>query len=268
MIFDDNWKRVLIVLGTFDEYDNRVCALASELVLKLDKDKYDPLVRELIKVVAELLKMNLAKIGRLMFLELEGINRTMMRIVGRYDSSQVVERWAVVEQRRKGVLAAMSDRLAMSCVAGEIEELVDCVNQAGASTFAAIYLRNYRKKYAPGLDFLAQANALLSGNSKKDCEYVSAVVLIGVALEKSLRVMCEKAIPKIPTVMGNGRNKMMTKMAEDLKSSGVITLVQFRQLESWIAIRNAVAHGEVESVTCSDVKSMLEGVRAFLKTSS
>lgn len=116
----------------------------------------------------------------------------------------------------------------------------------------------------PELDFLRQANALLIGGDEKEGSYVSAAVLIGVTLEKSLRAMCEKAIPRIPTVLDNGRSKMMGRMINDLKMAAAINEVQFRQLESWNAIRNAAAHGMTDQISKNDVLVMLQGVRGFL----
>lgn len=264
LVFDDTWRKALIVLGTFDEYDAKVCAIVSEFVGRYDQDKYHPVIRASVKLVANLLKLDLAGIGRGAFSNLDGIAKVMMRLASKYDFPRAVEQWAIVEQKRERVLAALSGECPARDIAEEIDVLIDCVNQAGAATFAAIYFQRHRRGLMPELDFLRQANALLIGGDEKEGSYVSAAVLIGVTLEKSLRAMCEKAIPRIPTVLDNGRSKMMGRMINDLKMAAAINEVQFRQLESWNAIRNAAAHGMTDQISKNDVLVMLQGVRGFL----
>ena len=113
-------------------------------------------------------------------------------------------------------------------------------------------------------DFLGQANALLNDGEQVDYSYLSAAVLIGAVLEKTLRSLCENANPEIETVNENGRAKKMSAMIVDLKKAGIINEVRSRQLETWNAIRNSAAHGKIEEFTKVQVAEMLQGVQDFM----
>lgn len=113
-------------------------------------------------------------------------------------------------------------------------------------------------------DYLRQAELLMDDKEDADYSYIPAAVLTGAVLEKSLRTLCEKQEPPIVVNNENGKPKKAQRMLDDLKKGGVFTPIEARQVEAWLAIRNAAAHGKDDEFTRSDVSSMIRGVTDFL----
>ena len=113
-------------------------------------------------------------------------------------------------------------------------------------------------------DYLRQAELLMDDKEDPVCSYIPAAVLTGAVLEKSLRTLCEKQEPPIDVNSENSKPKKAQRMLDDLKKVGVFTLIEAKQVETWLAIRNAAAHGKDNDFTRPDVSSMIRGVTDFL----
>jgi hypothetical protein len=115
-------------------------------------------------------------------------------------------------------------------------------------------------------DYMGQAESLLSEGQSGKFDHVPAAVLAGAVLEKTLRDLCKRQNPSIPTVKDNGDKKSMNPMIDDLKKADVYNQLRAKQLRSWAHIRNSAAHGEFDQFTRTDVEQMLKGVKDFLST--
>lgn len=113
-------------------------------------------------------------------------------------------------------------------------------------------------------DYLQQAELLMADKGGVGYSYIPAAVLTGAVLEKSLRTLCEKQEPPIDVNNENGKSKKAQRMLDDLKKVGVFTPIDAKQVEAWLAIRNAAAHGKDDEFSRSDVFSMIRGVTDFL----
>jgi len=71
------------------------------------------------------------------------------------------------------------------------------------------------------INYIEQAEDLLSGGSKEGTSHIPAAVLAGAVLEKSLRTLCEKNDPPISLVKPGGKNKTLNPLIDDLKSAGI-----------------------------------------------
>ena len=113
-------------------------------------------------------------------------------------------------------------------------------------------------------DYLQQAESLMDDKEDVGHSYIPAAVLTGAVLEKSLRTLCEKHEPPIDINNESGKPKKAQRMVDDLKKVGIFTPIEAKQVEAWLAIRNAAAHGKDDEFTRSDVASMIRGVTDFL----
>lgn len=113
-------------------------------------------------------------------------------------------------------------------------------------------------------DYLRQAELLMNDKEDIGYSYIPAAVLTGAVLEKSLRTLCENQEPPIDITNENSKPKRAQRMLDDLKKIGVFTSIEAKQVEAWLAIRNAAAHGKDDEFTRSDVASMIRGVTDFM----
>jgi len=115
------------------------------------------------------------------------------------------------------------------------------------------------------IDYLKQANDLLSDNDNIDYSYIPAAVLAGVVLEKSIRTLCERQTPPLVVVKENGDFKKVMPLLEELAKLGVFTQPRVREIQYWLTIRNSAAHGKSADFKPDDVKEMLRGVNNFME---
>jgi hypothetical protein len=113
-------------------------------------------------------------------------------------------------------------------------------------------------------DYMGQAEHLLGEGIQGQFDHVPAAVLAGAVLEDSLRRLCGRQMPPIPTIKPNGQDKMLNALIDDLKSANVYNELIAKQLRGWADIRNAAAHGRFDDFKREHVESMIKGIEVFL----
>ena len=110
-------------------------------------------------------------------------------------------------------------------------------------------------------DFLEMGNYYLSEGHKD-----AAAVILGGVLEEHLRKLCQKnGIDTTYTdVRGDIKNKKTSQLNQDLKTGGIYLELQKKQIDAWLDIRNAAAHGHYSEYTKAQVQSMHEGIKNFI----
>jgi hypothetical protein len=98
----------------------------------------------------------------------------------------------------------------------------------------------------------------LSDKGYKD----AAAVLTGGVLEAHLRALCVKC--GVATDMPNGSPKKATLLNVDLVKASAYNSIQSKAIESWLAIRNAAAHGEYTKYDAAGVSNMIAAVESFI----
>jgi hypothetical protein len=106
-------------------------------------------------------------------------------------------------------------------------------------------------------DLLSQASEL-STKGYKD----PAAVVAGSVLETHLRMLCAKF--GVPPTQTNGLPKKATLMNADLVKAAAYNSIQHKVIESWLAIRNAAAHGECDRYDAIGVSNMMTGIESFI----
>ena len=97
---------------------------------------------------------------------------------------------------------------------------------------------------------LEQATSLIDTGYK-----LPAAVVAGVVLETALRDLCkQEGLPE-------GK---LDKMNSDLANVGKYNVLQQKRITALADIRNAAAHGKLDSFTDQDVKDMIRDVERFL----
>jgi Domain of unknown function (DUF4145) len=113
-------------------------------------------------------------------------------------------------------------------------------------------------------DYMGQAEKLLSEGQSGKFDHVPAAVLSGAILEKTLRSLCDKQTPPVPTINGNGKPHTLNLLIDEMKKAGIFNELKAKQLRALADIRNAAAHGEFDKFTRSDVEQMIKGINDFL----
>jgi hypothetical protein len=113
-------------------------------------------------------------------------------------------------------------------------------------------------------DYMTQAERLLTEGQSGQFDHVPAAVLAGAVLEHSLRALCTRQSPAIPTAKATGQPLTLDPLIIALKKANVFKQPQAAQLSAWAHIRNKAAHGEFDQFTREDVSLMVQGIRAFL----
>ena len=110
-------------------------------------------------------------------------------------------------------------------------------------------------------DYLEMAEHLLQENYE-----IPAAVLIGSTLEEHLRKLCEKNTLPIENVDSKGKKHLKTgnDLNAELYKATIYNKIEMGQVEAWIKIRNAAAHGNYSEFTRDQVSLMLQGVSAFI----
>ncbi len=97
---------------------------------------------------------------------------------------------------------------------------------------------------------IEQAEELYKNNYKE-----AACIIAGVALETTLRKLCED----------NGiESAKMDKMNADLAKANKYNKSKQKQITAWAGLRNDAAHGDWDSANDNQVKPMIDGVNAFM----
>lgn len=78
------------------------------------------------------------------------------------------------------------------------------------------------------------------------------------------RVVVEDALKRIARTEGINDSMKLSKINDELKKIGRYTQPQWRQIQVWIDIGNAAAHGKFTQYKQSDVKKMIEDIERFL----
>jgi hypothetical protein len=105
-------------------------------------------------------------------------------------------------------------------------------------------------------ELLAEASRLLAD---QDVLPLAPLVLIGAALERHLRVMCQ-SVGRFTDELGS-----LDRYKGVLKSEGVISNAEVKQIDRWRDLRNAAAHGRTD-VSRHDALDMKRGVTEFIGT--
>ncbi|MEG4119613.1 DUF4145 domain-containing protein [Microcoleus sp. N9_B4] len=113
-------------------------------------------------------------------------------------------------------------------------------------------------------DYMGQAEQLLAEGQSGKYDHVPAAVLAGAVLEKSLRTLCDKQSPSIPTVNDKGKPLTLTPLIDVLKKNNVFNELTAKQLRAWADIRNSAAHGNFDEFNRSHVDQMIRGINNFL----
>lgn len=114
------------------------------------------------------------------------------------------------------------------------------------------------------VDYMEQAEALISESRTCDNTHIPAAVLAGAMLEKSMRTLCQKQNPPIADTTSGGKKKTLNPLIDDLKAANVFNEIYAKQLRAWADIRNAAAHGRFEEFTKEQVGAMIAGINQFL----
>jgi HEPN domain-containing protein len=136
---------------------------------------------------------------------------------------------------------------------GSLEEFEICkaIFLAAKEDYEGGYLFNVRSLIKAEVlsDALDQATQLLDAGYKDP-----ACVLIGVALESTLKELCTReGIP-----LGK-----LDKMNVELCKAELYNMVKQKQITAWADIRNKAAHGDWGAYSEEDAKDFLEGVKRF-----
>jgi len=115
-------------------------------------------------------------------------------------------------------------------------------------------------------DYMSQAEQLLAEGQSGQYDHVPAAVLAGAVLEKSLRTLCDKQSPSIPTVNDKGKPLTLAPLIEVLKKNNLFNELTAKQLRAWADIRNSAAHGQFDEFNHSQVDLMIQGINNFLAT--
>ena len=114
------------------------------------------------------------------------------------------------------------------------------------------------------VDYMEQAEDLMSESRACDNAHIPAAVLAGAVLEKSLRTLCQKQNPPIADTTSGGKKKTLNPLIDDLKAANVFNEIYAKQLRTWADIRNAAAHGRHDEFTKEQVSAMILGINQFL----
>ncbi len=126
------------------------------------------------------------------------------------------------------------------------------------SDYDAGYLRSIEELLHADLfaDFLEMADELLKKHYKDP-----AAVIAGSVLEEHLRKLAEKN--GVPITAGGHPKKADTLNAELAKKT-VYNKLEQKSVTAWLGLRNDAAHGSYDEYDATQVRLMVDNVRAFL----
>jgi hypothetical protein len=104
-------------------------------------------------------------------------------------------------------------------------------------------------------DYLEIANSLLNDGGYKD----AAAVIAGSTLEGHLIALSIKY--GLPIAHGSHKPIRAALLNQELKKLGAFNTSEWRQVDSWLDLRNAAAHGDYGKYDAARVKIMIDGIR-------
>ena len=113
-------------------------------------------------------------------------------------------------------------------------------------------------------DYMQQAENLIDEDSNGKYNHIPAAVLAGTVLEKTLRGLCDRQNPPVPTTKDNGTSKTLNPLIDDLKKAGLYNEAKAKHLKVYADIRNHAAHGKNTEFNLDDVKDMIRGIERFI----
>jgi hypothetical protein len=113
-------------------------------------------------------------------------------------------------------------------------------------------------------EYMNQAAQFIEESVRGKCEYISAAVLAGAALERALKGLRQKNNPPILIVDNKNMPRRLNSLIDELKKADIFNELVAKQLRAWADIRNNAAHGDFENFKKSDVDLMLKGINSFL----
>lgn len=105
-------------------------------------------------------------------------------------------------------------------------------------------------------DFLEMAEELCRKGYKDP-----AAVIAGTSLEVHLRALCGKYGVDVEI---DGKPKKADVINADLKKEFAYEMLQQKLVTSWLAVRNAAAHGQYQACNEAEVRTLIDGVRGFI----
>jgi hypothetical protein len=106
-------------------------------------------------------------------------------------------------------------------------------------------------------DYLTMASELQSSGYKD-----AAAVIAGSTLEEHLRKLAIKA--SVAITDSNGKPAKASRINDHLKGASVYNAMEWRQVQAWLDLRNAAAHGEYEKYEHAQVANMIQGIGDFM----
>jgi len=100
-----------------------------------------------------------------------------------------------------------------------------------------------------------EARKLLSAKYKD-----AAAIYCRVIIETFLKKLCDKN-----KITYRSKEKIST-ISERLRKKGHLSLSEWRQVQAWVDIGNAAAHGNFTEYSEGDVNNMLSGIESFVRT--
>jgi hypothetical protein len=94
----------------------------------------------------------------------------------------------------------------------------------------------------------------------------AAAVMCGSVLEVYLRNLCAKS--SVDSAEPGGKPKKASKINDDLAKAKAYTVLEQKQVTSWLGLRNSAAHGEYDTYDAGQVNLMIQGVRVFTTRSA
>jgi hypothetical protein len=113
-------------------------------------------------------------------------------------------------------------------------------------------------------EYMTQAEQLLGEGIPDKFDHIPAAVLAGAILEKTLRGLCQKCNPPIPTFSDKNEPLRLGYLIDALKKTDIFNELTAKQLRAWADIRNNAAHGDFDKFKRCDVDLMLKGINSFL----
>ena len=144
--------------------------------------------------------------------------------------------------------------------------------------FAIGFLRSVRDELAEGSldslarrieaeilsDYLEQATDVLAA-TKGEPSHIAAAVIVGAALERSLRALCLSLEPPEPVAKENGQPLGMNALIDALKKRQMFNEMVAKDLRTWTTLRNHAAHGDFDAFDRLQVERMVTCVGQFVR---
>jgi hypothetical protein len=218
--------------------------------------------------------------------------------VARYNTDQVSSRLqalieegnavAALERQSSGEISSyIHDKVRLQAWLSNVLSIIEAT--FGASSPQYRHLRElmphgpYHIEHAhevfPIVGLLTGARGDLEGGFLRDQEQLIAADVFDSVLEQAaelnrqrykdpsavlMRVVLEDALRRLARKNSLAHLQKASKLNDDLKGHSVYAQPQWRQIQAWLDIGNAAAHGGFEQYTSDDVSNAIHGVEQFL----